>query len=63
MNNKQLRIPFNSPLHSQNTESSTYGCRQNNPGICGSNGIPGVCAFVSNDYICKKPSRAWKKQF
>ena len=31
MSNKQLRIPFNAPLHPQDTEVSTYGCRQNNP--------------------------------
>ena len=63
MSNKQLRIPFNSPLHPQDTEWSTYGCRQNNPDICVNNGMPGVCAFISDDCICKKPSRAWKKQF
>lgn len=63
MSNNQLRIPFNSPLHPQDTEDSTYGGRQNNPDICGNNGLPGVCAFVSDDCICKKPSRAWKKQF
>ena len=63
MSNKQLIIPFNFPLHPQDTELSTYGCRQNNPDICRNNMIPGVCAFVSDDCICKKPSRAWKKQF
>ena len=31
--------------------------------MCGNNGIPGVCAFVSDDGICKKPSRAWKKKY
>jgi len=49
MSNKQLRIPFNAPLHPQDTEVSTYGCRQNNPDICGNNGLPGVCAFASDD--------------
>ena len=63
MNEKELKIPFNNPLNSLDTESQTYGCRQNNPNICGSNGIPGICAFASNDNICRKPSRAWKKQF
>lgn len=63
MNRKELRIPFNSPLHEQDTETQTYGCRQNNPDICGNNGIPGVCAFSSDDKICHKPSRAWKKQY
>lgn len=63
MNEKELKIPFNNPLNSLDTESQTYGCRQNNPNICGNNGIPGICAFASNDNICRKPSRAWKKQF
>ena len=56
------KISFNAPLHEKDSEVQTYGCRQNNPNICGSNGIPGICAFVSEDKICKKPSRAWKKQ-
>ena len=61
--NKELKIPFNALLNPQDTETTTYGCRQNNPNICGSNGIVGICAFVSDDCVCKKPSRAWKKQF
>ena len=42
---------------------STYGCRANNSDICGNNSIQGICAFVSDDCICRKPSRAWKKQY
>ena len=60
---KELKIPFNAPLNPQDTETCTYGCRQNNPDICGNNGLPNVCAFISDDCICKKPSRSWKKQF
>lgn len=63
MNGKTLKITFNAPLHESDTEHQTYGCRQNNPDICGNNGLAGVCAFASDDYICKKPSRAWKKQY
>lgn len=63
MNKKDLSIPFNAPLHSQDTELQTYGCRANNPDICGNNGLLNVCAFSSEDCICKKPSRAWKKQY
>ena len=55
MNKKDLSIPFNAPLYSQDTELQTYGCRANNPDICGSNGLPNVCAFSSEDCICKKP--------
>ena len=54
MNEKELRIPFNAPLNKVDTEVQTYGCRQNNPDICGNNGLAG---------ICRKPSRAWKKQY
>ena len=61
--NKELHIPFNAPLYEEDTETCTYGCRANNPAVCGNNGIPNICAFVSDDKICKKPSRAWKKQY
>lgn len=61
--NKELKIAFNAPLQKGDTESQTYGCRASNPDICGSNGIPNICAFASIDCICKKPSKAWKKQY
>ena len=50
-------------LHSLDTESQTYGCRHTNPNICSNNSIPNVCAFTSNDGLCKKPPRSWKKIF
>lgn len=58
-----LHIKFDAPLNELDTENQTYGCRANNPDICSNNSIPGVCAFSSNDFICRKPSRAWKKQY
>lgn len=60
---ENIIFSFNAPLNEKDTETETYGCRQNNPNICGNNQMPGVCAFVNNDKICKKPSRAWKKQY
>ena len=60
---KAIKIPFNAPLREGDTERQTFGCRANNPDICGSNGLMGICAFVNEDNICKKPSKAWKKQF
>lgn len=63
MNDKNLNVPFNAPLNEEDTETQTYGCRANNPSICGNNGISGVCAFASDDCICRKPSRAWKKKY
>lgn len=63
MSSQKYVIPFNAPLSSFDTEEQTYGCRQNNPDICGSNNLPNICAFCRDDHICKKPSRAWKKQY
>ena len=63
MEKKELHIDFNNKLNKLDTEIQTFGCRQKNPDICSSNGIENVCAFASKDGICKKPSRAWKKQF
>lgn len=48
-----LKVPFNAPLKKLDTESQTEGCRANNPNICSSNMITGICAFASNDRICK----------
>ena len=63
MDKKILHIDFNEKLQEQDTEYQTYGCRQKNPDICSSNGMENICALASKDCICKKPSRAWKKQF
>lgn len=63
MDKKDLCVGFNEPLKEYDTEEQTQGCRQNNPDICGNNGLANVCAFVNKDGICKKPSRAWKKQY
>jgi len=60
---KELQIPFNAPLNNVDTETQTFGCRQNNPDICANNSLPGVCAFVTDDCICMKPSRAWGKKY
>ena len=58
-----IKVPFNAPLNEQDTETQTYGCRQNNPDICSNKSLPGICAFVNDDCICRKPSRAWKKKY
>lgn len=63
MSTSNLKIPFNAPLNAQDTEIQTYGCRANNADICANNSIVNVCAFTSEDCICKKPSRAWKEQY
>ena len=63
MSEKELRIDFNAPLNAEDTENQTYGCRANNPDICANAYMSNICAFVSKDGICKKPSRKWKKQY
>lgn len=63
MNEKELKIPLNSPLNELDTEEQTFGCRANNPNICANNYLQNICAFVSEDHICKRPSRAWKKKY
>lgn len=60
---KKQKIPFSAPLHELDTETQTCGCRANNPDICAYNELHGICAFVTEDGICKRPSRAWKKQY
>ena len=63
MSKKEILVPFIAPLNADDTETQTYGCRQNNPDICGKNCMPDICAFVRKDNICKSPSRAWKRQY
>ena len=63
MKGKELKISFNAPLNDLDTKTQTYGCRQNNPDICGNNGMPDICAFVCEEGIFRKPSRAWKRQY
>ena len=60
---KSLRVSFNAPLQLGDTTNITVGCRANNPDMCANNGIEGICAFTSDDGKCKRPSRAWKKQY
>ena len=61
--NKKIKFDFNDKLNKEDNKNQTLGCRQKNPDICSSNGIESVCAFASKDGICRKPSRAWKKQY
>ena len=63
MKRTTLRISFNSPLSEYDTKDQTYGCRANNPEICGLNMAENICAFVRQDHICKKQSRAWRRKF
>lgn len=61
--NKEIHIDFSAPLCEKDKENQTYGCRHTNSEICKNNGIVGICALVSDDRICKRPSRAWAKKY
>ena len=63
MSEKEIRIQFSAPLTPLDSECQTYGCRANNPNICANAYMQHVCAFVTCDHVCKKPSKAWKKQY
>ena len=63
MSKNVLRLKLNDKLNKEDTESQTYGCRANNPDICKNCYVDGVCAFVTKDNICKKPSAKWKKYY
>ena len=58
---KELKMPFSAPLNELDTE--IYGYRANNSDICANYFVQDVYTFISGDYIWRKPSRAWKKQF
>lgn len=60
---KEIKVPFNEKLNEQDTEFQTYGCRASNPDICANCYVTSICAFAREDKICKKPTRAWKKQY
>lgn len=59
----KLHVSFDHELFDVDSENQTWGCRHTNPDICGSNSLIGTCAFVNDDHICRKPSKAWKKQY
>ena len=58
---KELSFALTDRLNDDDNAKQTYGCRHTNPDICGSSYINNVCAFASEDKICKKPSAKWKK--
>jgi len=60
---KDLHFPSDVPLFDEDTETQTYGCRQKNPHTCKSHMMAGICAFMTDDNVCKKPSRTWAKQY
>ncbi len=58
-----LRFDMKEPLNKEDTPDQTYGCRQRDPDSCSRCMLPDICAFTSEDKICKSPSKNWKKQY
>ena len=61
MSTKELQFKLRDPLNTLDTATQTYGCRAVNPDICTNCYLDGVCAFVTPDHICRRPSRSWKR--
>ena len=51
------------PLHSKDTETMTFGCRQTRPVNCAKNSLPDICAFVRKDQMCLSPPKSWRRKF
>jgi len=60
---KNLHFPLNAPINAGDTATQTYGCRANNPDICKNCYVDNICAFTSQDKICKAPSAKWRKYY
>lgn len=58
---KNLIFSLKDPIHKEDSEVCTYGCRHSNPDICKSAYMDGVCAFCTEDGKCKNPPNSWKK--
>lgn len=59
--NKKLIFSLKDPIHKEDSEECTYGCRHSNPDICKSAYMDGVCAFCAEDKKCKNPPNSWRK--
>ena len=53
----------NAPLHHQETDEMTFGCRQTCPDNCAKNSTPDICAFVREDHMCLSPPNSWRRKF
>lgn len=56
------KFSIHDKLQDGDTETTTYGCRCNNPDIC-INCYSDSCGLINKDHICTTPSRAWKKVY
>jgi len=54
---------YHDPLHPEDSEDRTVGCRHTDASICAKNEMPNVCAFVRADGMCLAPPMSWPKQY
>ena len=59
----RLMFSIKDKLNVGDTETTTFGCRANNPDICKNCYVEGVCAFITDDHICRAPSMKWKRYY
>lgn len=63
MKYNNLKYSLKDKLNIGDSEYQTYGCRANNPEICKNCYVENICAFSSEDKICKAPSSKWKQYY
>jgi hypothetical protein len=63
MKNYKDLLVAKEPLYNEDSLFQTYGCRHTNPNICSNNSLSGICAFTSENNICKRPPRSWTNKF
>jgi len=55
---------FDSPLHDEDTETQTFGCRHSRPDRCRNYRMPGHCSFAAcSDGLCRCVPQRWKRRF
>lgn len=59
----KMQFSLKDSLNLEDTETQTYGCRHSNPDICKNCYADNICAFVTEDSICKIPPKSWSKQY
>jgi len=59
----EIVVPFNYSIIISDTQIKTWGCYQSNLETYANNVTPEICAFITDDFICRKPSRACIKQY
>lgn len=54
---------FHAPLHPEDNQEQTLGCRHMNPDTCSKHSLVDVCAFVREDGLCLRPPKSWPKHY